>query len=436
MWSTHSTMNRGEVIVRRSSFFLMRISFFWFGLSFLWGGLNIQLLPTRIPELVNHDVKGIAIGAVVFVGLLVAIIVQPVAGAVSDHAHTRWGKRRPFMAAGMGALIPLLLFVAYAPNYGLLFVAMVLVQVAANVAHGPFQGVIPDQVPDQQRGRASGVFGLANLLGTLAGAGIAGVWLSMAEENPDTNPFFLAGILSIMAMLAVTSILSWLCVREEAPGANPPAFMGIGHEFRRRLLELHHGPAYIWLMLSRLLFFMGLQAMDNFMQLFLKGSRENGGLIEADPELKTTVTLGAVLLMAVVTSVPAGWIADRHGKLRVIAVAAGLGLASAAMLILAQSYWQVVVFAAVLGIGVGLFTAADWAATMDLIPDKRSPGLYMGLSNVATAGGDGLATLSAGIALDVFGFRAVFGMMAVFFAASLGILPVVRSRLARANSMP
>ena len=41
----------------------------------------------------------------------------------------------------------------------------------------------------------------------------------------------------------------------------------------------------------------------------------------------------------------------------------------------------------------------------------------MGLTNVATAGGDAPATLSAGIALDLFGARAVFAMMGIFFLA-------------------
>ena len=210
-------MSRGAEIARRSAFFLVRISLFWFGLSFLWGGMNIQLLPTRVPELVDDEIKGTAIGAIVVVGLIVAILVQPMAGAFSDRVRMRWGRRRPIMAAGIAAAMPCLLFVAYAPNYGLLFVAMVLLQIAANIAHGPYQGVIPDQVPTDSRGRASGFFGLANLMGTLVGAGVAGAWLSMAAEGQDPNPFFAPALLTIMVVLAVFSIAAWFSVREQRP---------------------------------------------------------------------------------------------------------------------------------------------------------------------------------------------------------------------------
>ncbi len=428
-------MSRAAEITRRSAFFLVRISLFWFGLSFLWGGMNIQLLPTRVPELVDDEIKGTAIGAIVVVGLIVAILVQPMAGAFSDRVRLRWGRRRPIMAAGIAAAMPCLLFVAYAPNYGLLFVAMVLLQIAANIAHGPYQGVIPDQVPTDTRGRASGFFGLANLMGTLVGAGVAGAWLSMAADGQDPNPFFAPALLTIMVVLAVFSIAAWFSVREQRPPEAVP-FEGVLREAHMRLRELSQRSAFAWLMLSRLLYFMGLQAMDNFIQLFLKGDQVDGGLAESDAEFKTTIVLAAVLLTALITTVPAGWLADRYGKLRLVAAAAALGLIAAAVLMTSQSFVQVVIFAAVLGVGVGLFTAADWAVAIDLIPDQRAPGLYMGLSNVATAGGDGLATLSAGIALDLFGYRAVFAMMAVFFGLSLVVLPVVRARLAAAHAAP
>ena len=427
-------MSDSREIGRRSAFFLVRISIFWFGLSFLWGGLNIQLLPTRVPELVNNDIKGTAIGALVLMGLVIAILVQPLAGAISDRLRTRWGRRRPLMAIGISAAIPLLLFVAYAPNYGLLLTAIALLQIATNVAHGPYQGVIPDQVTASQHGRASGLFGLANLTGTLAGAAVASVWLGMALEGEEPNTFFVPAILTIMAVLTVIGITSWIAVRESSPGIESVPFHGILTELHKRLRELRQQSAFVWLMISRLLFFMGLQAMDNFIQLYLSGSRAEGGLAESDPELKTTIVLGAVLIMAVITAVPAGWLADRYGKLRLVATSASLGLLSAILLMTSQSYWQVALFAAVLGVGVGLFTAADWAAALELMPDRRAPGLYMGLSNVATAGGDGLATLSAGIALDLLGARAVFAMMAVFFALSLATLPLVRSRLRMAGA--
>jgi MFS family permease len=90
---------------------------------------------------------------------------------------------------------------------------------------------------------------------------------------------------------------------------------------------------------------------------------------------------------------------------------------------------------ALLGLAVGIFTASDWALAIDLIPDPRMPGLYMGLTNLATAGGDALASFSAGVVLDSFnrmqpllGYSAVFVMMACYFAlSSVALLKVPRT---------
>lgn len=407
-----------------SRWFLARISLFWLGLSFMWGTLNIQVLPAVVPDLVGSEIQGTAIGAIVFFGLIIAVVVQPVAGAISDRARYRVGRRRPFMAVGVLVSIPFLIVIGVAPAYWVLLLAVVGLQIGANIAHGPYQGVIPDLVPRNARGRASGFFGMANLVGTLLGAAVASVFLASGHVLP--------AILMVVAVLLATSLASWVFVAEPTPKAGEP-FTGVRSEARRRIRELRQRPAFVWLMLSRLLFFMGLQAMDNFLQLFI-----DKGLHEPDPELKTTGVLGAVLVMAVLSSIPAGWAADRFGRLRLIATATFLGFVAAVLMIFAQSFVQTMAFASLLGIGLGLFTAADWAAAIDLVPDLRAAGLYMGLTNVATAGGDALATLSAGIALDVFnrlepglGYRATFAMMGLYFLLSLTVLLVVRSRVYR-----
>ena len=414
---------------RPSGWFFTRISLFWVGLSFMWGAVNIQVLPSVVPDMVGTNLQGTAIGAIVFVGLAIAIVVQPLAGAVSDRARFRVGRRRPFMLAGVLFVIPFLVVIGLTPYYWLLFLAVVGVQVGGNIAHGPYQGVIPDQVPPPARGRASGFFGVANLIGTILGAAVAGQFLAEGQV-------FLA-LLTIAIVLVAMSLMTWVFVRETPPPP-PEAYGPVWKEVRRRVRELRGKPAFLWLMGSRLLFFMGLQSMDNFLQLFI-----GQGLGDDSPEGKTTIVLGTVLILAVLTSVPAGWASDRFGRLRLVATGTCLGLGSAVLLVFAQDFTQVVAFASLLGIGLGLFTAADWAAAIDLVPDVRAAGLYMGLTNVATAGGDALATLSAGVALDVvnqlapgYGFRAVFALMGLYFLLSVVVLAKVRAHVHAAPDSP
>ncbi|MBM4438582.1 MAG: MFS transporter [Actinobacteria bacterium] len=414
---------------RQSSWFFVRISLFWLGLSFMWGALNIQIIPDRVPKLVGTEFQGTAIGLIFFVGLGIAIVVQPLAGALSDRSRVRWGRRRTFMLVGVLTALPFLILVGLSPNYWLLFGAIVCLQIAANTAHGPYQGVIPDQVNPDARGRASGFFGIANQLGTLLGAGIASVFLSQG--------LLLPAVLAIVGVLALTAVGAWRFV-PDSPAPAPEPFAGVRVELRQRLRELARRPAFAWLVLGRLFFFMGLLAMDNFLKLYIQN-----GLKEPDHEIKTTGVLAVVIGVAAISSVLGGWIADRFGRLRLVAIAAALGVASGLLMLSSQTYGQMLVYGVILGLGLGLFTAADWAMAIDLVPDPRSPGLYMGLTNLATAGGDALATLTAGIALDAFnrvqeglGYRAPFGMMAVWFFLALLIVPVIRARMGRTGPRP
>jgi MFS family permease len=97
-------------------------------------------------------------------GLIIAMLVQPAAGLLSDRSTSRFGKRRPYIL--VGALFDLLFLAAIALswNYLSLLIAVLLIQFSSNVSHGPLQGLIPDLVPEDQRGRASAIKSVMELL--------------------------------------------------------------------------------------------------------------------------------------------------------------------------------------------------------------------------------------------------------------------------------
>ena len=327
------------------------------------------------------------------------------------------------MVAGSLLSAAFLLLIAAAGTFPLLFAAFILLQIAANGAHGPYQGVIPDLVPLRRRGRASGFFGLANLIGTVIGALVGGYFLDRGQ--PEVYLVVAAIVLSVVA------IVSALSTPERPP---PPAEdrVTVMEELKTRADELRSRPGFAWLMLSRLFFFMGLLAADN---ILLFTVRERLGIEQAGGP--TSLALGVLLIVAATTSVPAGWMSDRFGRRRLVFVACGFGVLASVILTFTFSYPQLVFAMIVMGLAVGMFTAADWALAIDLIPDPRAPGLYMGLTNLATAGGDAVSTLTAGVLLDVFnrvqpllGYTAVFGVMAVYFVIS-GLVLLRVPRVAR-----
>ena len=405
-----------ETKKRVSMPFLARISLFWLGLSTVWAGLNVIYLPDRVETLVGSANKGTFLGLLVSTGLVVAIIVQPLMGAVSDRTTARWGRRKPFMLLGSLVSALFLLLMAAVSTYALLFAVVILLQISANSAHGPYQGIIPDLVPRNQRGRASGFFGLANQIGILLGALVAGQFLDRGQ--PGNYLFVAAGVLVFVA------VVSALTIREE-PLTEKPEFAGVLSEFRTRLAELRSRPGFAWILLSRLFFFMGLLAADQILLFFIEerlGLEENSGLY-------VTMALAVLIVVAGAFTVPAGWMSDRIDRRRLVFTACGVGVLASLTLLFATNIPMLLVSFALLGAAVGIFVSSDWALAIDLMPDPRAPGLYMGLTNLATGGGDALASLSAGVVLDTFnrmqplmGYTAVFTMMAGFFVLSAAII--------------
>jgi MFS family permease len=95
----------------------------------------------------------------------------------------------------------------------------------------------------------------------------------------------------------------------------------------------------------------------------------------------------------------------------------------------------------VIGVGLGVFFSVDWAFIQDIIPPHQG-GLYMGFSNIATAGAGIMAVAFGGPLLDLFnrgphilglpgGFAVVFMIFVVWFViGSLSILKVPERRVA------
>ena len=73
----------------------VKITILGFGLTALWSSLNSIVLPLRLLDFVPESLKHSYLGYMTFGGLVVAMLVQPIVGAISDRSGFRWGRRRP-----------------------------------------------------------------------------------------------------------------------------------------------------------------------------------------------------------------------------------------------------------------------------------------------------------------------------------------------------
>jgi MFS family permease len=426
------------------------LSIYWVAIGYMWTSLGGLILPDLVLQLVGREHEGLALGVLEGVGSLMAVVWQPVAGALSDRTQTRFGRRMPFIVGGTIGDVLFLIGLAFAGSFGVVLIFYFLLQTASNTAQGPYQGLMPDVVSENQRGTASGYFGVANVVGLMAGTIGAGYILAHAGTT--------AAILSICCLLVLTMLPTILLIPDRAArtaGQFKNAREAIVTTFSRPLRY----PSFLWLMASRLLILMGLVGVQSFVFFYFSN-------VFFHNDRKDTITasytlLGMVIIAAFLVSWPAARASDRFGR-RPFILAGGL-LGAAGVLMLVFSHFELVPTAFVeplaqrlkvpplaaqatlvgvlIGIGYGIFFSVDWAFVQDVIPAKEA-GLFMGFSNIATAGSGIIARFIGGFLLDPFnhgpqilglpgGFPVIFSV----FSASLLIgallilkVPEVRKR--------
>ena len=159
------------------------ISGFWFATNFHWGALLLILLPGDMKILAGEN-KAQMLGLVTGFGAIPALIVPLISGALSDRCLRPEGRRKPFIAVGtllnvigLALMASSVLVIKSLPIY---FCSYAVVQIGNNIASGAYMGVIPDVVPKNEHGKASGFMALMSQLGTLIGAVGVGILIPSA----------------------------------------------------------------------------------------------------------------------------------------------------------------------------------------------------------------------------------------------------------------
>jgi MFS family permease len=362
--------------------------------------------------------------------------------------------------------------------YVVLLIGIILVQASANVVFGALIGFIPDLVPEDQRGRSSGVKAVLELLPAFLII-VIGPWVDRGEIWP------VIGL--VMVALFVTMVITVLFVSEEplekAPekgagdyffrlvgltvifvvitqfaiwmvksaatilveqgaalwqqiaviglagfvgmagailiGVYFGAWVGIGKEAREH-------KSFIWWVVNRLLFLAAIGSIQGFAFFYMQDylSAENPGTM-------TTILLAFVGAFLIPSALGGGYLADRVGRKRLVLYAGLIAVVGNIVLLFAPSFPLVIVSGCILGLGTGLFWTSNWALGTDLVP-KSEAGRYLGISNLAGAGAGIVGTGIGGPIADFFngirtglGYLVIFSLYAFLFLLSVVVLSKV-----------
>ena len=163
----------------------VKISIFALALTALWQSMHSIILPIRLLDFIDESQKNTYLGLLTLTGSFLAMVLQPLAGAVSDRSGSSWGRRRPYILVGGLVTVLFIPGIGAVSSYAAIFVIYCLMQAATNTAQGPFQAFIPDLVPEDKRGLASGVKGFFEIVGGVALVYVSSLFMDryLAEEG-------------------------------------------------------------------------------------------------------------------------------------------------------------------------------------------------------------------------------------------------------------
>jgi MFS family permease len=374
----------------------LKITILGFALAATANAMHAIILPVRVQDFAGTAHKSTYLGLITFTGLVIAILVQPIAGAISDRSGFNWGRRKPFILIGILGSVILLMGMGAAGSFAAVFIIWGLTQTSLNTAQGPFQAFIIDLVPEGKRGLASGVKNLIEIAGGVALLRIIGQFMGKYSASSGSNWLWLSvGLLGLL--LLITMLITLLTVKEK-PGTGGPGFSWKSIVYESFRIDVKARSGFVLFLVSRMLFLMALTTLQTFALYYFQDVVKIASPAEVTADLVTAV--GVAMLIVVY---PAGRFSDKIGRQPILVVCGFLAALGILLIYFHPVYGMILFAGSLIGIAAGAFLSTNWALATDLVPQQESA-RYLGLTNLASAGGAALARL-IGPLIDLFNTR-------------------------------
>jgi len=445
--------------------------------------------PLLVQQFVGETQKATYYGTFRLFTLMVALLAQALMGLLSDRSTISWGRRRPFIMLGTIITAILTIMIGFTigmegmTGFWVLFAIGLVQPVASNMSQAAEQGVIPDLVPDEKRGRFSGVKALFEIpLPLIVVALFVGPLVSKGH--------MWAGLLIASSVLLVAMLLTMLIPEKrisQAPPLNWAPFIrliimtlvftglifGSGQVVKLfssglknvtsptslfilmglfglvgMLIAIVAGvwicvrislggtirdnPSFTWWVVNRLAFLVGAVNISTFAVYFLQARLGYVKEAAAGPASKLILIVGIFILAS---TVPAGWLTDRFGEKRMVSMSGFVAVLGTVIALSIPSLTIIYIGGCLIGIAFGFFYASNWALGTLLVP-RAEAGRYLGLSNLAGAGAGAVGAYIGGPIADFltaqvpqvpgFGYVLLFTIYGLLFLFSTLVLTQIK----------
>lgn len=397
------------------------IGFIIFGIMWMMSGTigSNVLFPERFNGL-NIGQPEAVLAAMNSVGSIFALVANLVFGALSDHCHSRFGKRTPFIIVGGFVCGIAFWSTSAATTLPMIVASWCVLQLGLNCMLAPAVAVLSDRIPLNRRGTISAFYGGGAIAGQSVGTIIGTAFLT----NPvpgfiiGTVSWFLTGILAVIIWPREKS--AQLTEGEKAEKLDLKGLLLMFVPPTKNCRDFYLA------LFGRLLLVFGYFCINGY-QLYILEKYIGLPTAEAGAVLSTMSVV--VMIVSLISSVTSGAISDKIGKRKpIILVATILMCIGIAAPWLLKSVTGMFGFALFAGLGYGIYSSVDQALNVDVLPDKENAGKDLGILNIANTIGQILGPIvTSAIVVATGSYFLTFPVAVVLIAVGYVFIMLIKS---------
>jgi MFS family permease len=423
----------------------------WFSINLQYAALLPVVIPTQIllfvaPGQVGDAQQATFLGWLLMIASVVSLCMPPLVGTLSDHTTGKLGRRRPYIVIGGLLLISSAPFLVSSANILIFLLGLSLLHLGNNVLTPAYQSLMPDLVPQEQRGETSGYVGGMTILGNVASLGLAALLLGGTNQNAynksaiqsDIGIYYSIGA----AALFVAIIITILCVHEKPFVPERRSSEAAGETFVSRFARwFAHGWKTPWHSYNFIVVFLTRSSIMLGLALFMTYIEYYFARVQHITNFAQVAAIVAVLALSggVVSGIVFGILSDRVKRRAPIVCVATLCMSLTSLTFVVTSanlinwLWPLGVL---FGLGYGAYTSVDWALSVDTLPSLEEAGASMGVWNATANLPAIIAPLLGSLIINVadrfgqieLGYRLTFLVASLFLIVAAISVLFVRER--------
>lgn len=381
------------------------VGFFIFG--FLWCiGLqivNAVLLPEHYKSIEGIEPEAL-LGIVNAWTAVASLVSNLMFGNFSDRSRSRFGRRTPWIVFGAVLGGVTLFLTGMTTNPILLTVLYCLCMFGLNAMIAPCVAILSDRVPSGIRGTMSAFYGAGSTVGAPIGVMLGAVFITNMVPG-----FAVAGVFMFLGGFVAVLIFP----KEEAADYLPKADSGVKDiimSFRPPRFSTAHD--FYKAFAGRVCMLLSYQMITAY-QLYIV--QNYVGQSTEDSAVTISVMSTITMVVGLVGSVAAGPFSDFIGRRKVPVVVASVCFAiGIAMPWIMPTSMGMYLYAAIAGLGYGVYTSVDQALLVDVLPNKEEAGKDLGILNLATTLGQMLGPVIMSSVVLALGYVFAFPIAICF----------------------